>query len=678
MENLRDTYLTLVNRAEKANEAYRGGEVESPLTDEQYDLLVEQLEEIGVANNWTEHVALTTQVAGGVTPVDADVTHRTRMLSLNKAQNHEELDKFVTRMKESKATLLMEPKIDGLAIVASYLNGELRQVATRGDSRVGQNVTARAMQATVQGLPKKIDYKGDLEVRGEMFLTKSNFSSAQSFRQKHGRALYKNPRNAVSGAIQSKDDTRLEGLILTFGVYDFIPYDGDAKTVDSYTELLKIATANGFITAASLLPEINKKTLAERIDVFGSVKDHLNVPTDGVVVKVDSLSLRNTIGSGEKHPRWAIAYKYEAEVKETTLLGIVRDVGRTGAISYVATLETVELADTEVSRATLNNARFIQELDLRIGDRVLVRKANEIIPEIMGVNFIARVGKNLDSYIPPTTCPTCGLPLDTTSSVIWRCSNPDCVKTATILHAVSRNNLDIEGLSTSLIDRLVEENFINDVTDLYSLSAKKLASLPLGRMKKNENGLDIVPVLLGEKMGQKIYDNIQKSLNQPLNRILSSFGVRFLGSTFGRRFSNHFKTFDAVVNATVEQMQEVEGVKEKAVVIHAEFAAKRKLIDNYRKVNFAALNVKADTTASTSGGKLAGQNVVITGAVPGYGRTEAKELIEKHGGVAGSSVSGKTTLLVAPADERDTSKAKKADALGVKIVTPEEFLNSLK
>lgn len=675
MENLRDTYLTLITKAEEANAAYRAGD-ESPLTDEQYDLLIEQLEEIGVANDWDEHLALTTKVAGGLTPENADVVHRVRMLSLSKAQNAEDLEKFINRVELHKGTLLLEPKLDGLAIVASYLDGELKQVATRGDSRVGQNITAQAMKARIEGLPKKIDYKGDLEVRGELFITRSNFNIAQHYRQKHGRENYKNPRGAVAGAIQSKDETRLEGLTFTFGAYDYIPYTGEDATAETYTQLLKSAAKYGFITAASLMPEIKKKTLHEQLEMFGAIRNSLNIPTDGAVVKVDDMALRTTLGSGERHPHWAIAYKYEAEIKETTLLSINRYVGRTGAISYVANVEPVQLSETEVSNATLNNARFISELDLRIGDVVLMRKANEIIPEILSVNLVARTGKNLPRYVAPTTCPKCGKDLDTESSVVWRCQNPECTKAASILHAVSRENLDVEGLSTSLIDRLVEEGYINDVTDLFSLSVQKLAGLPLGRFKKSADGLSTVPITLGEKTAQKIYANIQKSLEQPLNRVLSSLGIRFLGRTFGRRFAAHFKSFDAAVNATVAQMQEVEGVKDKAVVIREELDRKQALLAKYRAVGFAQM--VAAVPAAAASAKLTGQSVVVTGSVPGYTRDSVKELIEKHGGNAGSSVSARTTLLVAPADERATSKAKKATDLGIRIVTPEEFLALLK
>jgi DNA ligase (NAD+) len=673
--NLRATYLNGIQEAETASKAYYVDGADSPLTDDQYDVLVEQLVRLGEANGWTEHVKLVEQVAAGAAAGNGDVTHRARMLSLSKAQNEDELQKFIGKMDLHSAKLLIEPKLDGLAIVANYVDGKLVQVATRGDSRTGQNVTARAKQATIKGLPNTIPFLGDIEFRGELFITRKDFEIAQTFRTKQGRELFKNPRNAVSGTIQSKDVTRLEGLTMTFGVYDVIHYSADALTADdSYTaQLAKIQKA-GFITATSLIPVLADDTLYAKVKEFGDIRNSLDIPTDGVVVKIDSVKLREKLGHSERHPYWAIAYKYEAEVKETTLLGITRNVGRTGAISYVANFAPVELAETEVTKATLNNARFIAELDLHIGDRILVRKANEIIPEIIGVNFVARDGKNLTPYEAPVTCPNCGSQLDTTSSVVWRCLNPECAQANGIIHAVSRDHLDIEGLSTSIVERLVEEEFIQDVTDLYTLSVNKLASLPMGGINK-----DGTKRALGQTVAKKLVANIQGSKSQPLNRILSSLGVRFMGRTFGRRFALHFKTFDAAVNATVEQMQQVDGVKDKAVDIRAGLNAQQVLLAKYRQVGFEALSVAAGTATAgdalaASSALLEGQSVVITGGVPGFSRTEAKELIEDNGGTAGSSVSAKTTLLVAPADERETSKAKKAQQLGIRIVTPEEFL----
>lgn len=696
MNNLRETYLSKVDVLRKAALDYYIDGKDSNLSDEEYDLMLLTVQAMGDGYGWEEHVKLADEVAGGA-PISeqADtVQHRTRMLSLGKAQDAETLEKFLVKMRAEKASVVLEPKLDGSAIVAIYRDGALVQVATRGDSRKGQNVTARALEATINGLPRRIDYSGELEVRGELFMLNDDFVVAQQ--ALYNRTIrpvckehdtknctehvrqYKNSRNATSGLILSKDKSRLEGVTLTFGTYDVIPVSGEAVGTDSYSELLKVAEGLGFITAASLIKDVFSPadSIHDRVTKFGEVKDEANFPTDGIVVKVDSLSVRERIGSGERVPRWAIAYKYEAEIKETVLRGIVRDVGRTGAISYVVLFDPVELAGSEIGKATGNNSRFIAELDLRIGDTIMVRKANEIIPEIVSVVFKAREGKDLAEYVAPTTCPNCEEELDTTSSIIWRCLNGECAVANRIIHAVSRDNLDMDGISSKLIEMLLDANLINDVTDLYKLTVEQLAALPTGRVYATDSDEHKKgdPILLGELMAKKHYGNIQASKDRELNRIISSLGVRFLGRTFSAAYAKHFKSFDKIVNASVPELQGIDKVKDKAVAIRAHLDGIQPLLKKYQQVGFLNMDTVEEVVL---GSALKGENIVVTGAIPGYGRNEVKDLIEAHGGVAGGSVSSKTTLVVAPKDERTSTKAKKASALGIPFLTPEKFLARL-
>lgn len=714
MDNLRKNYLTSVETLKQAAQKYYIDGKDSDLTDEEYDLLVLSVNSMGEAYDWTEHSELADAVAAGAQVTGGDkVKHRERMLSLDKAQDAETLEKFLTKMRDVRASVLLEPKLDGSAIVATYQGGELVQVATRGDSREGQNVTSRALEANIAGLPHSIDYKGHMEVRGEMFMMNDDFITAQKALyqrtikadcKQHNRKnceehtqQYKNSRNATSGMILSKDKARLEGVTLTFGTYDVIPVSGESVTEDSYTKLLALGTDLGFITAASLFNSLfasegmmkndngsvtvaspTSDTIHDRVEKFGEMKGNVNFPTDGIVVKVDSLAIREKLGAGERAPRWAIAYKYEAEIKETTLRRIVRNVGRTGAISYVAEFDPLELAGSEVGKATLNNSRFIEALDLHIGDTIMVRKANEIIPEIVSVVFTARKGKEgeLTRYIAPATCPNCSEDLDTTSSIIWRCNNPECAVANRIIHAVNRTNLDIDGISSRLIEGLLDNDLINDVTDLYKLTVEQLAEMPTGRFyatdsKEHKEG---DPILVGELMAKKHYQNIQESKDRDLNRIISSLGVRFLGKTFSSSYAKHFKSFDKIVNASVAELQGIGKVKDKAIAIRAGFDAMQPLLAKYREVGFLNMDTVEEVVLGSS---LAGEIVVVTGTVPDYGRDEVKDLIAAHGGVAGGSVSSKTTLVVAPEDERDTSKAKKAMSLGITIITPEKFLGRL-
>jgi DNA ligase (NAD+) len=418
------------------------------------------------------------------------------------------------------------------------------------------------------------------------------------------------------------------------------------------------------------------ESIHDRVVKFGQVKNTIEFPTDGIVVKIDSLPMREKIGNSERSPRWAIAYKYEAEIKETVLRDIVRNVGRTGAISYVANFDIVELDGSEVGAATLNNSRFIEALDLHLGDTIMVRKANDIIPEIVSVVFAERKGKSLNAYVAPTTCPKCSEELDTTSSIIWRCENPECAVANRILHAVSRDNLDMDGISSKLIEKLLEAELINDVTDLYKLTVAQIASLETGRFyaadnKENKAG---DPILVGELMAKKHFKNIQVTKERELNKIVSSLGVRHLGRTFSAAYAKHFKSFDKIVNASVKELQGIDKVKDKAVAIRAGFDAIAPLLEKYRAVGFTNMDKVEEVVL---GSALAGENIVVTGSVPGYGRNDVKGLIEAHGGVAGGSVSSKTTLVVAPKDERDSTKAKKAASLGIKMITPQVFLDML-
>jgi DNA ligase (NAD+) len=700
MDNLRETYLDKVETLRKAALAYYIDGEDSELTDEDYDLLLMNVTNMGDGYGWDEHVALAEEVAGGSNlGDDADkVTHRTRALSLAKAQDAETLEKFLQKMEEKKATVLLEPKLDGLAMIAIYRDGKLAQVATRGDSRVGQNVTARALQANIKGMPKTIDYKGELEIRGELFMTSADFVTAQAVRDRNSirencnstepghtaknckahSKKYKLARSAVSGLILSKDEKRIDGATMTFGTYDISPVSGSAVGEVSYTALLNLATKLGFITTASMIEDMfsDEDSIHDRVVKFGLVKNTIEFPTDGIVVKIDSLPMREKIGNSERSPRWAIAYKYEAEIKETVLRDIVRNVGRTGAISYVANFDTVELDGSEVGAATLNNSRFIEALDLHLGDTIMVRKANDIIPEIVSVVFAERKGKNLNAYVAPTTCPKCSEELDTTSSIIWRCENPECAVANRILHAVSRDNLDMDGISSKLIEKLLEAELINDVTDLYKLTVAQIAGLETGRFyaadnKENKAG---DPILVGEIMAKKHFKNIQVTKERELNKIVSSLGVRHLGRTFSAAYAKHFKSFDKIVNASVKELQGIDKVKDKAVAIRAGFDAIQPLLEKYRAVGFTNMDKVEEVVL---GSALKGETIVVTGAVPGYGRNEVKDLIEAHGGVAGGSVSGKTTLVVAPKDERDSTKAKKALSLGIPFLTPVEFLAKL-
>lgn len=698
--SVRSDYLDKIEQLKKFAEHYYHKN-ESLVTDQVYDMIVEEVEKAGLDNDWTEHKEITEKVAGGTSDNESDIEHKTRMLSLKKVNDENELISFIKKVEttgtdENTDYFVIEPKLDGLALRVIYKNGKREIVSTRGDSRFGKNVTKRANEIVIEGLPQKINDTRDFEVRGELFITNENYEKIQNIRlakveqyekekelakKENRRATLTSPpkpftlqRSSVSGTINAKQGTESFGIILNFAAYDVI-FVNEKDQPHTYTEALAQAEENGFITATSILPKLTSKNIIEKIKEFGELRDSLPYPTDGAVVKVNSQKQRNTLGAAERHPNWAVAYKYEEEVKTAQIAEIVRSVGKSGAISYVGVFkEPILLSGSQVGRATLNNAEMIRTLDIRINDTVMVRKANGIIPEILAVRIADRENNNVSEnpYEAPTTCPQCKEQLDTESSIIWRCHNPQCSKLESIIYAISKKNFDVQGLGKSTIEILVEKEIINDVTDLFKLSEKEWENLVI---RTTETGN---PVYYGKPKTKTTLESLNKSLNVPLEKIISSLNLRFVGETFGRRFAHHYKTFENFINTTEDELMTIEGVKDKARIIIEEIQKNSTLIEKYKKVGFTNLNQyenKNDDKIVDQ--KLANENIVITGAVPGYTRDEVKELIFNLGGKPGSSVSSKTTLVVAPADERETSKAKKAQQLGITIITPEEFLQRI-
>jgi len=692
---VRDDYLQKIEQIKKFSEHYYHKN-ESLISDQTYDLLVEETARAGEENGWTEHLPLVKEVAAGTIDYEADIEHKTRMLSLNKVNSEEELEKFITKLNpdDDNNFFIIEPKLDGLAFRVFYNKGKRELVSSRGDSYYGKNLTLRANELNIEGLPKTISSTQKFEVRGELFITNENYAKVQQFRtarwakyeteKKKAKAEKRRSsmtapskpfslqRSAVSGSINAKPGTDTTEIILSFAAYDVL-FDNESKQPDTYIEVLDFAKENGILTALSLMTEIdsNLNTL-EQIEEFGKLRNFLPYPTDGSVVKANYTETRKLLGAGEKHPNWAVAYKYEEEVKPAVMARIERSVGKSGAISYVGIFEKpVELSGSQVSRATLNNADMIKTLDVRIGDTVMVRKANGIIPEVLAVRIADREKKNVgEPYEAPTTCPQCSEDLDTQSSIIWRCHNPNCSKLETIIYAISKKNLDIQGLGRSTVETLVEQEKISDVADLFSMTQQDWENLII---RYSEAGK---PVYYGKTKTVTTLKSLAKALEAPLEKIISSLNIRFAGSTFGRRFAKHYKSFDKFVSTNISELTQIEGVKDKAQIIIEELSKKKDLVDKYRKVGFVNLEIE-ETSQNDSQTIFDNENIVITGAVPGYSRDEIKSLIVNFGGKSGGSVSSKTTLLVAPENERETTKAKKAKELGIKIITPEEFLDKI-
>lgn len=644
-------YQSAISRARKAADAYYNG-TDELMTDSEYDTLIETIEAYETENpDETIYHGLLTKVAGGTKAV-ADVKHPSPMLSLDKAKTIDEVHALLARAEEAaeaigvpkeRIMLHVEPKLDGMAMRAVYRNGRLVQVITRGDGLAGEDVTARLArpQVAVRGLPTFIDRApADLELRGEILMSHDDFVFSNANRVAAGKTAFANPRNATAGSVRA--ETLDYDVRLTFICY-----------VDTFhnVNLLDAAHLDGSLQGADYESNIKR---------FGEYRDRFEYPTDGVVIKVNNADVRRKMGEGSRAPKWALAYKYEAQQGETTIRAILVDVGRTGNLSFTAVFDPVLVDGSTISRASVHNVDLIRKKDIRIGSKAIVQKNNDIIPQVVSVTN----GPDTTPYIPPTEDAD-GFPYDT-NQVVWRSTNPSDSIGALIRYAASRDVLDIDGLGTSVADALVESELVSSLPDIFEVTEAQLASLTTGFNSKSNS-----PIRFGEDRAAKLYVAIQDAKAQPLNRVITALGIRLTGRTFGRRLAAHFKSLDALVAASRVDLLAVEGVGDgRADVI---FDGLRRTESTVARLIALGVTSKADDSGTDK--PLAGMSVVVTGAMTGplaaLSRTEVNELIDAKGGRASGSVSKNTSLLVC--GEEGSSKWKKANDLGVRIVTPEEF-----
>lgn len=651
-------YAASVARALEAATAYYNGD-DSPLTDFEYDSLLQAIEDFEAANpsQVIDH-ALFSDVAAG-TAVVGDVKHPKPMLSLDKAKTIDEVHAFHARAKVAAAEvgitdfrLNVEPKLDGMAVRAVYKNGALVQVVTRGDGRAGEDVTARLgrPQVTVAGLPKNIaDAPEEFELRGEVLMSGADFKFSNANRVAAGKLAFANPRNATAGSVRA--ETLDYDVRMTFVVY------GDTE-VD----------APELIHSSRLVDALQNDDYAANIEHFGSIREQFSYPTDGVVISVSDDRVRRQMGEGSRTPRWAIAYKYEAQTGESVVRDIILDVGRTGNLSFTAVFDRVLVDGSTIGRASVHNPDLIAEKDIRIGSKVVVYKANDIIPQILSATNPPVVPyADLGPWTPPLEDAD-GFPYDT-SQAIWRSTNPSDSIGSLIRYVASRDVLDIDGLGTSVADALVESELVESLPDLFELDEPTLAALVVG--KNGKTGADI---RFGADRAAKLFANIQAAKAQPLNRWVTALGIRMTGRTFGRRLAAEFESLTALLAADRDALLLVEGVGEgRADAILAGLSERRETVE---RLVAAGIDPQAASAASDGDAQpLAGMRVVVSGGMSGvlskYGRNEMNELVERLGGKSSGSVSKTTSLLVA--GDGAGSKLAKAESLGVRVMTPEEF-----
>jgi DNA ligase (NAD+) len=647
-------YNEAVRRLEEAAMAYYDSET-LLMDDGEYDELMQAVQRAEAQNPSWGKSDVSTKVAGGQSR-GGDVKHNAAMLSLDNAYSDEELTEWYERMLKVIDTttpeLCVEPKLDGLALAARYEQGVLRMVITRGDGETGENVTRQA--ARVIGLPQNLSTPLDLEIRGECVMTTAQFEKANIEREAAGKAAFANPRNAVAGSIRKVHGESSEMTFCAYGVV------GTALEDElSHTEVMAYLTELGVNTAIQMAASYGAGiagTIDDAIKACNEIAKNrsvLDCGIDGAVVKANRAAERRQAGATGKAPRWATARKFPPDTKLTVLRDIECSVGRTGALTVRAVLEPVAVGGVIIESCTLSNPSEIARKDIRVGDHVWVRRAGEVIPEITGV-AIEKREKSAEPWVAPHVCPRCATELDRTQKV-WRCPNGRaCGLGESLLYAVSREALDIEGLGEKVLNQLIAAGLLTDVADIYTLEKAAVA------------GLD----RMGDTSAQKIISEIETSKALPLSRVLVALGVRHTGRRMCRRLAGAFSTMDALLAADVEKLAAVDGVGEvRAASIKAELEELRSVIDRLAK---SGVNMTEPREAKIEGGALEGKRVCVTGSVPGLNRDEAHALVERLGGTVVSGVTKKTDLLVV--GDGGGSKAKKAAELGVTVMAATDLL----
>lgn len=628
------------------------------MSDYDYDHKLRRLEELETVHPETVTPDSPTQRVGGQ-PLDTftQVRHQVPLESLQDVFNFEELEAFDQRVKgvSPEAEYVVEPKVDGLSVALEYEDGLFVRGATRGDGQVGEDVTENLR--TVRSIPLKIpDAPPRLIVRGEVYMPKKVFHALNEERERRGEALFANPRNAAAGSLRQLDPKVAASRRLDIAVFNI---QWPQEEFSTHLETLDYLRNKGFkVIPHYSCAQVSQAT--ERITEIGETRETFPFDIDGAVVKVNNLSQRAALGSTAKFPRWAAAYKYPPEVKPAQVVDIVIQVGRTGVLTPKAVLTPVRLAGTTVTNATLHNQDFISEKDIRIGDTVLVRKAGEIIPEVLSVVEDKRP-EGTQPWFLPKTCPVCGAPVERDEDGAHiRCTGAECPAQLlrNLAHFASRDAMDIEGLGIAVVENLVNAQLVKTPGDLYFLNEEDVAQLER----------------MGKRSAKKLLAALEKSKEQDLSRLIYAFGIRQVGQKAGKILAARFQTLENLQNATLEELTAVDDIGEITAQSILDWMASpqsRHLIDRLRE---AGVNMTAAEQGSDR--RFEGMTFVLTGALEKFTRDEASEMIEARGGKSAGSVSKKTTYVVA--GEAAGSKLRKAQELGIPVLTEEEFLALLK
>ena len=636
------------------------------ISDYEYDMMFRELSEL--EEQFPELKtpdSPTHRVGGRALDKFEKYTHTVKMGSLTDVFSYDELYDFVKRTGDAlgvNAAYSVEPKIDGLSVSLTYRDGVFVKGATRGDGVIGEDVTEnlRTIKSIPLRLTEPLPY---LCVRGEVYMPKTVFDALNEAREAAGQPLFANPRNAAAGSLRQLDpkiaaSRRLD--ILIFNLQDGSLYF-DGRECQTHEESLSRLDELGFVTVTNRKKVYGYENIAEHIKYLGENRDTLSFDMDGAVVKLDSLEFRRKVGEGTSTPKWAVAYKYPPEEKETTLLSIDIQVGRTGVLTPTANLSPVRLAGTTVSRATLHNAQFISERDIRVGDTVVVRKAGEIIPEIIRALPEKRTGRE-EIFVMPTLCPSCNHPVykdECGDGVASRCINPACpAQTArSITHFASKGAMNIDGLGPQVVELLLSAGKISDIADLYSLKVEDIENLER----------------MGKKSAENLINAIEQSKSRGLEKLLYALGVRQVGEVAAEEIARKMRTLDALFDASFNDFVSINDIGEITATALVEFFANpetRILCDR-----LIAAGVVCEAVGEERGNLFDGLTFVLTGTLPTMTRDEAGALIKLNGGKVSGSVSKKTSYVVA--GEEAGSKLTKARELGITVLSEQELIDMI-
>lgn len=627
------------------------------IEDYEYDMMMRELKRLEAEYPEYDSDDSPTKRVGGKADNSFDsVVHAVRMESLQDAFSKEEIFDFDKRVHEAvdKVHYVVEPKIDGLSVSLEYVNGVFSRGSTRGDGDVGEDVSGNLR--VISSIPLKLNTALPyIEVRGEVYMPKESFNRVVDRQLINGEKPFKNPRNAAAGSLRQKDSRVTAGRGLDIFVFNVQQLEGEELT--SHKQSLDYLKALGFHTVPFYTRVDSIDAAFREVEKIGEMRGEMEFDIDGAVIKVDDFAEREQLGSTAKFPKWAVAFKYPPEEKQTKLLDIEMAVGRTGVLTPTAVLEPVHLAGTTVSRATLHNQDFINEKGINIGDIITVRKAGDIIPEVLCLNEKHSEG----CFTFPEVCPSCGeRVVREEGEAAVRCINPACPAQLlrNLIHFCSRDAMDIEGLGPAIIETFADKGLLRKTADIYHLDKDEIAQLEGFQATSASN----------------IISSVEKSKQNDLGKLLFAFGIRHIGAKAGKLLADHFKTIDKLMAASEEDILEIDGfgaVMAASVVDFFKGESAKELVDALKA---AGVNMQSNTKVTDT--RFEGMTFVLTGTLPHYKRSEAAKLIESFGGKTASGVSKKTTYVLA--GEASGSKLDKANALGIPVIGEAEFEDMIK